>query len=1195
MGKLILRNNGIETQLINGVGFSTLTPQTNTYYIGIDPTNGAFQKFNPSGVTIDYDTNTGGSIFTGGTVNGQTTFTNGLFANVISASTYLNLPSTGGGIIEVTYSELVSGISGSTLTPGTFYLITDYRTCYDQPDFDYDGNPIINTGVTGNYKQGPVEPILVLATSNNTISVDAHQPEYPNDKIKYDWSFSTTESTNGTAFGRITERIDEFNNRTDYDHRNILFKRYKLFTHREELRINGTVEILSDGTVIGTNTTFNFLTVGDVIYTDNTYPSYFEIISISGNTTMVVSGDTINAVGPGSVIYKTIEETNDSNGYFSYKRTNVKTSDYLEYTTFGDALSNNYAKNNYIGNHTNNYQNEGNGFLLPNNVFLEGQYESNKLGDYCYNNTWGTDNENNTWGDFCYNNVSTNDIDRCTFGNYFRDNLINVNLNRNQIGNDFTNNKLLAENNEDFRENIIADGFNNNIIYSEFYDNTINVGFENNVIGDYGNLTNFRFYRNQIGNYFSNNTIRQDFQNNNIRTNFQSNTINGDFVGNTILNGFNNNITGNYFGVNEIGNAFNNNTIYDDFYYNKTNYWFNSNIISNDFIYNNIETYFSNNRPLNYTLFGWSDLSTVSTRTYNTFLNSLDGGGIGDRILGKEFVMRVISTLQYFKFKFYQWTQDGNGGGIQYERTELDSSGNQIGSTIIFTKTNYGNEVDIVVPGVVEITRGDNQGIYNIITEGSWSSGSSPGDTEWNSIYTVENNGKNFGYNKIGNNFYNNLISNDFGYGGGNAEGNIINDNFQTNNVGEYFYNNKIGNYFRNNVLGNYFQNNSIKNHFLGNTIGNHFEGNEIGNYFGNQGGLVQNTIFNNFRNNKIGNYFGNEFNYPTITGGTGNDGGNIINDNFQFNEIGDNFIFNATDSEFQYNKMGTDTWFNVFGQNFEHNSVGDLFVGNGGSGGFPTPMGNSIISNKIGNYSAFNFIGNNFQYNKIGDFFGNAGVGTENDIADGFNNNNIGNYFGDDGSHTDGGNVINDGFYDNLIGNKFYSNTIDSEFYRNDIGNEFFSNTLNNSGGAQFHNNEIGNRFRGNTTDGYFYGNVIGGGFNNNNVGDGFYSNEIGFGFNANTVGTSFGANTIYYYFSNNTIDNNFYSNIVKSSFSNNTIVNDFRYNNVTSDVSGTDFSGATIVYDDYDKTFFRRQDGTVKLSYYDSSDVLTIANITD
>ena len=40
---------------------------------------------------------TAGGSFTGGTVSGATTFTNGLNANAISATTYLNLPSFSGG------------------------------------------------------------------------------------------------------------------------------------------------------------------------------------------------------------------------------------------------------------------------------------------------------------------------------------------------------------------------------------------------------------------------------------------------------------------------------------------------------------------------------------------------------------------------------------------------------------------------------------------------------------------------------------------------------------------------------------------------------------------------------------------------------------------------------------------------------------------------------------------------------------------------------------------------------------------------------------------------------------------------------------------------------------------------------------------------------------------------------------------
>jgi hypothetical protein len=421
-----------------------------------------------------------------------------------------NISNDGVNITGLTWSELASTIFGDGLIEGMLYTITDFRTCYDQPDFDYSGTPI----TSGNYKQGPVEPIIVLATSNNTISSSAYQPAYPKDRIQYDWYWGTTEVTNGAAFGRITERIDQFNNRTDYDHRNILFKRYKLFTIRTGQTLNGTIELLSDGTVNGVNTSFTSLTVGDVISIPSTNPSFYEVINIVDETIMTVSGDTITAIGTGQTFYKAIEETNDTSGYFSFNRTNVKTNDFVEYTTFGDALNLNYAKNNYIGNYANNYQNVGSGsFLLSNNVFLEGQYESNKFGDYCYNNTFGTDNSNNIWGDYCHENVSTNDIDGNIIGHYFYGNFLNVNFIGNRIGNYFYNNKLLAENSDDFSNNEIGDHFYDNIIYSYFYRNVIDSYFYNNAIGDFGNLTQFSFFENQIGSQFYNNTISQEFSN----------------------------------------------------------------------------------------------------------------------------------------------------------------------------------------------------------------------------------------------------------------------------------------------------------------------------------------------------------------------------------------------------------------------------------------------------------------------------------------------------------------------------------------------------------------------------------------------------------------------------------------------------------------------------------------------------------
>ena len=1017
-----------------------------------------------------------------------------IFPFVDGGTTYQGAISaiTSNSTVEVTYDELYSLYTGGTLTSGIFYLMTDYQTCYDQPNYNSDSTPI----TTGNYKTGTTEPILLLATSTTGFSPTVYSTLYPQDKISYDISWNLTEVTSGPAKGRITERIDEFNNRTDYDHRTILFKRYRLYTNREGLRLNGTIELLNDGTVEGNNTSFTALTVGDVVYIPNADPSYYEIVTIDDNVTMTVSGDTIDTAGAGSVFYLAVEEiTNDDEygGYFSYKRTNVKTDDFIEYTTFGDAISENYAKNNYVGNYANNYTNISDGtFILANNVFIQGEYESNKFGDYCYNNTWGTDNGNNTWGDYCYNNVSTNDIDDSIIGHYFHDNLINTNITDNHIGNDFNNNQLLAENDDDFEDNIIGNGFNNNIIYSRFYKNEILDGFNNNTIGDFGNLTENVFYRNYIRNNFNNNTIREEFQNNQIGTNFQDNTINGEFIGNTILNGFNNNQTGDYFALNNIGNGYNNNKVYDDFYNNSTGYYFYNNIVSYDFNENNVGIDFRDNRPYNYTLFGWNDLSTLSTRNYELF-NDAVSGDLDNKVLGKELVMKIISTSQYFKIKFTQWTQSNNGGGFQYDRQEIDSNGNNIGSAVTFTKTNYGSEVDIIVEGVVEITRGDSDGIYNIATEGSWNSSVSPQDTEWNSIYTQTNNGNNFRNNVIGNNF----------------EDNIIGDNFEDNQIGFDFQNNEIINDFNKNEIASGFNNNSISGETSTNRIGEQFENNTI------YGDFYDNQIFNEFK-------------------------GNITYDSFYQNRL---------DWGFGGNQISGYCSQNTFGPNIDSNDfLGDVYQ-NTFKGG--------VFSNTIGNNFANNNIGVGFSNNTIGENFGNGGGEPQ--------GNTIGNYF-----------------VDNTIGEYFYNNTIADNFENNTIGDYFQWNivntVINNTDFTTNYGNITGVTYVANGTTGTdaVYTDLSG---TTNGIGTGAtFDVEVSGGAVIGVSGFSDGR----LYQTGNTIT------ILGTQISGATPADD-----VVITVTGISVNPS--VYETYTCQIFERQGGNKRLSYYDSSDTLTIKNINE
>lgn len=149
--------------------------------------------------------------------------------------------------IEVTYSEFYNLITNNQLSIGFRYAIIDFQTIYDQMDFD-------NTGAlkgTLTTKTGAIEQIWVLALSSNQIADKAYSATYPNDEIQYDWTYSTTLVNGAPAKGRITERIDEWNNRTDYDHREIKFIRYD--------DGNGNYVIINDNG----NAPKEFLTFGD--------------------------------------------------------------------------------------------------------------------------------------------------------------------------------------------------------------------------------------------------------------------------------------------------------------------------------------------------------------------------------------------------------------------------------------------------------------------------------------------------------------------------------------------------------------------------------------------------------------------------------------------------------------------------------------------------------------------------------------------------------------------------------------------------------------------------------------------------------------------------------------------------------------------------------------------------------------------
>ena len=1140
---------------------------------------------------------------------------------------------TGGSFYtEVTHAVLLGLIASNSLGTASNYLITDYQTVYLAPDYYVDGGTRASSASTG-----PVEPILVTALSCNSLEVDAYQPAWPLDTIKYDVTQQSIGSDD-VSFGTIIERVDEYGNRTDYDHRNVLYKRYQSYNRatissHADKRLAGVITDYdcTTGDVYGNGTLFlSQIIAGDIILieTSNYEQVGVKVTNVYSDVYMTVQVDssysgTIFSVQ--SFEYYKVEIISGLGPelYCDWKEVYVGQSDnsefinrytfnfVLEMKFFGEVMS----KNNFINNHEGLLY--GSGFVLSNIVFGNSSI-SNTIGNYSFNNTFPIGSSLNTIGDLFNSNTIYGDVNS---GSQFNDNRIDNNFERNtifgvfksnQIGNGFTDNYINSkkqgypqDTNRGFSFNTIGVSdivsvifipkcFNQNKIMGTFRDNTIETSF----------------YKNKIYNFFSDNKIGGNFNENQIGNidflggwslfKFRDNTIGNNFLGNTLYNSnFNNNTIGNGFNNNTIREDFYNNQIGNDFTGNKTNTFYN-NQIGNDFYSNDTFTEFNNNQIGNSfgdnnfgnnTRWGWFDLSNISVRNFNLFSNSFEAdisGDLRNRIIFEELVMLDVVNNKYYVVMFTRFTPGSpstGGGGFSYERTEIDSvTGAYIGSTVYFTKTDGGSEVDVISAGVLEITSSPSiDGIYNQVSEGSYTSGFSPDGTLWNSRYTqydsisgitknvggqvftsntirnyFESNyilsyfGENSVGNHIGNYFYNNTIRTQFL---SNNIGNVfqyndIKDNFKSNSIGNYCKNNYIKDDFKNNEIQNNFEkngidydfySNEIQNDFMSNSIGYDFHGNKIGSYFkyntiGNYGGVRPASFYDNV----IGNYFGTDLNDNNLGNNIrtlffGNKIGNFFSDNitfenFESNQIGNGFFQNLINDGFHSNIIGEDFEFNIMDSNFAYNNIGDEFTIN--------VFGKNCVDNVIGNLCLLNIVGNRFDSNRIGNIF------AQNTISDNFTNNNLGdlntnNIIGVDFIGNNTGlrfqlNLIQDNFEQNNIRNNFESNYILNNFLQNDIDDDFKLNVVGTSSvygnSANFEKNVIGHSF---------ISNKIGQGFKSNQIKDYFLKNEIGYAFKHNVIGS---------YFGNDETTPDFYfpvpfSNRIKDFFNNNNIGDYFGY----------------------------------------------------
>ena len=120
---------------------------------------------------------------------------------------------------------------------------------------------------------------------------------------------------------------------------------------------------------------------------------------------------------------------------------------------------------------------------------------------------------------------------------------------------------------------------------------------------------------------------------------------------------------------------------------------------------------------------GWNDLSNVTTRTYDSWLNTVNSppGSVGH-----EYVIHNTDDDTYYTLKFTAWQSSAQGGGFSYTRRLINTV-----QPVLFTHSNNGDEVDYIDTDVA-ITRASQLAPYNPLVEEGWDSNVSPANTLWN-------------------------------------------------------------------------------------------------------------------------------------------------------------------------------------------------------------------------------------------------------------------------------------------------------------------------------------------------------------------------------------------------------------------------------------------------------------------------------
>ena len=93
-------------------------------------------------------------------------------------------------VIDITYADLVTTIGASGLVEGQLYKITDFATVHWMVDATFGGGRLVSSYILDGVGEkiihtGENEPLVVLATSVNTLAPEAYSTLHPTDALKF--------------------------------------------------------------------------------------------------------------------------------------------------------------------------------------------------------------------------------------------------------------------------------------------------------------------------------------------------------------------------------------------------------------------------------------------------------------------------------------------------------------------------------------------------------------------------------------------------------------------------------------------------------------------------------------------------------------------------------------------------------------------------------------------------------------------------------------------------------------------------------------------------------------------------------------------------------------------------------------------------------------------------------------------------